>query len=113
MRLGDLDALKKEVSKVNDSYTEMSANQLGYDILRLIDNAPTVDISKEVWNKSNELLEKRLTYLGRPQGEWEYKEIANSTITGYWCSCCHIGSQRNYNFCPNCGASMVQGEKDG
>lgn len=46
----------------------------------------------------------------RPQGEWEYKEIANSTIIGYWCSCCHIGSQREYNFCPNCGADM-RGEK--
>ena len=42
----------------------------------------------------------------RPQGEWEYKEIANSTITGYWCDQCHIGSQRNYNFCPYCGADM-------
>ena len=28
-----------------------------------IDNAPTVDISKEVWNKSNELLKKRMAYL--------------------------------------------------
>ena len=42
----------------------------------------------------------------RPQGEWEYKEIENSTIIGYWCNQCHIGSQRNYNFCPYCGADM-------
>lgn len=39
------------------------------DVIDLIDNAPTVDISKEVWNKSNELLNKRLSYLERPQGE--------------------------------------------
>ena len=39
-------------------------------------------------------------------GHWEYKEIANSTITGYWCDNCHIGSSKPYDFCPNCGAKM-------
>ena len=37
-----------------------------------LDNAPTVDISKEVWNKSNELLNKRLSYLEeRPRSSLE------------------------------------------
>jgi len=108
MRLGDLDALKKEVSKVNGSYTEMSANQLGYDILRLIDNAPTVDISREVWNQSNALLEKRLTYLGRPQGEWiiDGHHIRCNKCNEYICNTDREGNKISDNFCPNCGADM-------
>ena len=39
-------------------------------------------------------------------GRWEYRNIANSTIVGYWCDNCHIGSSRTYNYCPNCGCKM-------
>lgn len=49
--------------------------------------------------------------LERPQGGWKYKEIANSTIPGYCCSCCHVGFLNKYNFCPNCGADM-RGEEE-
>ena len=42
----------------------------------------------------------------REKGEWEYKDIPNTTIKGYWCNKCHIGAERMYAFCPNCGADM-------
>ncbi len=44
-------------------------------------------------------------------GHWEYKEIANTTITGYWCNQCHIGSSKPYDYCPNCGCAM-KGESE-
>ena len=47
----------------------------------------------------------------RPQeqtGHWDCKEIPNTTMTAYWCSQCHIGSSEPYDYCPNCGAKMVE-----
>ena len=40
------------------------------------------------------------------RGKWEYREIANSSILGYWCNQCHIGTSKAYEFCPHCGARM-------
>ena len=53
---GDLinrSALRDEVQRICKTYTEMSANQLGYDILRAIDNTPVVELerSQGEWTK--------------------------------------------------------------
>ena len=101
MRLGDLDALKEDFDCVgfNDYDDYIRA-------LRIIDNAPTVDMSKEVWNQSNALLEKRLTYLKRPQGEWiELRKY------DYKCSICGQSMMDKWNYCPECGADM-RGDKE-
>ena len=47
----------------------------------------------------------------REKGEWEFKDIPNTTINGYWCNKCHIGSDRPHAFCPNCGADMRGGKE--
>ena len=81
------------------------------EILDLIDRVPVVDIDKEVWNRSNELLEKRLTYLGSSKGEW-----IDEGVNGWKCDKCGYGVLRynNTNFCPNCGVRMgMRGENDG
>ena len=43
----------------------------------------------------------------RKVGEWEKRMNIGTLI---WCSECgwmkHIGDERNYNYCPNCGAEM-------
>ena len=70
-------------------------------VFNIIDDTPTVDINKEVWNQSNTLLEKRLTYLKRPQGEWiELRKY------DYKCSICGQSMMDKWNYCPNCGADM-------
>ena len=69
MRLIDADALKQVVEQVNKTYTEMSANELGYDILGLIDNAPTVELTfEEAFQKT--VCKNKLYCPQRPQGEW-------------------------------------------
>ena len=83
------------------------------EVYSAIDNAPAVDIDKEVWNRSNELLEKRLTYLARPKGEWVKP---NRPTNGLYviCNQCQCENPLRTNFCPNCGAKMdMRGENDG
>ena len=42
------------------------------------------------------------------QGEWIYKEMK-----GQFCSVCNTQSVWKFNYCPNCGASMLkEGEAD-
>ena len=40
--------------------------------------------------------------------EWEYKEIPNTNIIGWWCSNCHMGQKLQFAYCPNCGAKMKE-----
>ena len=42
--------------------------------------------------------------------EWEYKEIPNTNIIGWWCSNCHIGQKSRTPYCPECGAKMTREE---
>lgn len=51
------------------------------DVIKAIDNSLSVDISKEVWNKSNELLKKRMAYLN--------VERRIDTESGQECNACH------------------------
>ena len=41
----------------------------------------------------------------RPHGEWKYEPTK-----GAFCSECGCHSIWNFNFCPNCGADMREGE---
>ena len=38
--------------------------------------------------------------------EWEFREILQTNIIGWWCSNCHIGEKTQSAYCPNCGAAM-------
>lgn len=51
----------------------------------------------------------------RERGRWIVPKIPHITVVGI-CSECGKMSDRNYNFCPNCGADMRpkgEGEEDG
>ena len=63
----------------------------------------------EVWNKSNELLEKRLSYLGRPKGRWVIG--GNGTTKYYCCSECGSAGDIQDKFCRECGTDMRQVEQ--
>lgn len=71
---------------------------------------PVIKMGVESMQECNEALNMAIKALEQEPrtGHWEYKEIANTTITGYWCSQCHIGSSKPYDYCPNCGAKMVE-----
>lgn len=61
----------------------------------------------DVWNEFDDCRDYDAE---RPHGEWERL----NEWFGYSCSICkyHCGTS-NYNFCPDCGASMVQKEGEG
>lgn len=111
MRLIDAEALKKALINAHINMVLTFDISTFNCVMNTIDNAPTVDISKEVWNKSNELLNKRLSYLRRTQGEWIFKHGSSDV----WCSVCDISLESNlcegikFRFCPNCGADMRKG----
>lgn len=47
------------------------------------------------------------------RGKWiEEKEDWRNQIVWVSCSECGFASGKSYNFCPDCGASMVRGEED-
>ena len=81
------------------------------DVLKLIDNAPTVsftispDYVTELQNLNKELI-KQLEETERPQGEW-----IDEGVDGWKCNKCGYGVVRynNTNFCPRCGAEIEKG----
>ena len=105
VRLIDANALYRKVKTECNPYGKPTIDfESGKKVLDIIDNAPTVDISKEVWNGSNELLNKRLSYLERPQGEWII------VSRNCWkCPYCQELTNEGKNFCSNCGAKMKGG----
>lgn len=72
-------------SEKSDDFSK-GETECACEILDMIDNAKPIDVSTYIWNKSNELTEKRMTYLGRPN------------LNEYTASL--------ENFCPNCGADL-------
>jgi len=95
MRLGDLDALRR-------SFIDNDVDDFG-----LIDKAPTFDITKNQAYDQGFITAMKL--YARPQGEWI------DTGSGQECNKCHeiqYGYDSFRHFCPNCGASMVRGEKE-
>lgn len=111
MRLIDADALG---DKVADLYTEgeeaTEADKVVNDVIDLIDNAPTVEITEEqAIDKLHEtgwlpLHDKEMTE--RPKGKW----IPQTDYDGftYW-KCSKCGKKNDYeitDFCFRCGADM-------
>lgn len=99
MRLGDLDALREEISSwgCND-YDK-------YDFIEAIDNAPTVCGNNPKWCES--CVSKGKCASTRPQGEWNYIQAGMAI-----CPFCGATPHKQYkNFCPKCGAKMLGGSK--
>ena len=84
-RLIDADYLKEQID-YNQEYVNPKLNV--YDILRIIDNAPTVE--------------------KRPKGKWRCAKQGDIPITDR-CTNCNYEMKwykNKHNYCPNCGADM-------
>lgn len=100
MRLIDADKLKKAFSKRLWFVSRLKCDETA--LINIIDNAPTVE-----W--------KDIELMGYVNGE-QITKIKQSKIEGEWledsgviaCSICHtIWLYRRTNYCPNCGAKMI------
>lgn len=75
------------------------------DIVNCIDNAPTVDITKNQAYDKGFITAMKL--YSRPQGKWNYIQAGMCV-----CPFCGADPHRVYkNYCPKCGADM-QGEEE-
>lgn len=81
-----------------------------FEILDIIDNAPTVNPFERIGTICNENCG-----VYRPHGKWIKQEW------GYVCSVCGVSNDYAYDnnihkftdyFCPNCGAKMEGGEEE-
>ena len=102
---GDLisrEALKKTIK--DSDIIHCFANLWYADILKEIDNAPTV--AKDYDTGYQDGLEDGLNDI-RPQGEW----LENGCVGGFVCSNCNGGYNTlpKTKYCPLCGAQMVGG----
>lgn len=86
MRLGDLDALRKNMEFI--CMGVMAGTEPYNAPLTEIDNAPTVTSKQGEWINTSPYDDK---------GE---------------CSLCCYVSKKYYNFCPNCGVKMQKGETE-
>lgn len=109
MRLGDLDALLKEVRENKELYEREKVYLEG-----LLLNAPTVEPEKA---KESEIIKAytkgfdtgvETVKNGRPQGEWIFHKDYNESCR-YGCNQCGNLNNTPGNFCPNCGARMQKG----
>lgn len=82
--------LRAEVQRINQTYTEMSANQLGYDILRAIDTILAVELgrSQDEWIPASERLpEENICDDGYHEpSKWVLVQARNGHMytTRYW-----------------------------
>ena len=106
MRLIDADKL------INLPFERLIHTDYGETAVPLeeIDNAPTVEVSYLTNCANCERVEK--IRAKRPQGKWLDVYV---THIAYECSCCHrqMPICDFFNFCPNCGAQMEKGDKEG
>ena len=135
MRLGDLDALKKEFIK--EFYMALGQGEDSFDVIgtmaKVIDNAPTVDFEKlgkslncqirasygscddcELSCPRNELI--KLLGLKRPKGEWvveknQFGDILHCSICGARPRRSEYGYDLHDKFCNECGADMRKVEE--
>jgi rubrerythrin len=89
MRLIDADALKKELYTI-----ESGTATVGYTC-HIINRAPTIEAAPVV------------------RGEW----VPNTDTEGYFFYTCPVcgyeNNDREYPYCPNCGAKMADGRANG
>ena len=72
--------------------------------LRIIDNAPSVEVGYLTNCANCERVEK--IRAKRPQGEWISQDYDDLKISDYRCNQCGHYQDDITNFCPNCGADM-------
>lgn len=115
MRLIDADALRAEYQAIldrGDMFCE-------YDIIGMVDNAPTVEGEIEILTKEAYSDLCLRASRERPHGEWF---ITDSYPHRVYCNkCFKTYAQENWevwkegslprNFCPNCGADMGGGRE--
>lgn len=102
MRLINADGLEEPFAKVMykalNSTVGWSLGRMYEECRKVIDRAPTVEVETI------------------RHGQWVATGDANGFALWDSCSVCGYGlsainSGRNYNFCPNCGAKMKQGDE--
>ena len=94
-RLIDADALRKVLC---EDY-EAREHYIGEKMLEAIDNAPTVDLTKNQAYDKGFITAMKL--YSRPKGEWVLNKDENPE-----CPFCHHSFTCWGNFCSNCGADM-------
>jgi len=111
MRLIDADKLKEAIMMKED-VSEETWDELYDSVLDEIDNAPTVEVGYLTNCANCERVEK--IRAKRPHGKWisqfDYSKQHNTVPSGYgnfwWCNKCGSSTEKQSNFCPNCGADM-------
>ena len=80
-------------------------------IKEIIDNAPTVDLTKNQAYDKGFITAMKL--YARPKGKWHYFDEYLNGGTFYITECpfCHLRVLEITNFCPDCGADM-RGDKE-
>lgn len=124
IRLIDANALKEDLKQyfTDGVLAGVSAKLTFNQILCDIDNAPTISPSPIICNITEEDIKKFKTIWQmatsnglfavneeKPQGEWintRPPEMSDNIV----CSLCGYDSIASFNYCPNCGAEMKEGE---
>lgn len=117
------DLISREVLKLTIENFQIFNPKLSvYDVLKIIDNAPTVEpkfkpIAEVKFDKEQlqEIVDKTkaevLASIERPHGEWiKNAEEWQRIDPPYFCSECGHANLRKTPFCEMCGADMRGGE---
>ena len=114
MRIIDADALRAEYQAIidrGDMFCE-------YDIIGMLDNAPTIDPQIELIVARSQGYECGFAEgyeegfakgKERPTGHWIIEECSLGKT--YYCSECYAHPEVCFDFCPYCGADMRKGGK--
>lgn len=97
---------RRELKNVLFDFIEPNGFIYATNLVKAIDNAPTIPLSDFKDGYKQAILDGKTNY-SRPQGEW----IFGSTLGHGWmkCSNCCVsqsGQTSCWSYCPNCGAEM-------
>ena len=106
------DLISRSALKIVIEQNQLANAKLStYDVLKIIDNTPTVPLPdfKEGYKQA---IRDGKTNFSRPQGKW-----IKTVMFGEKClECDQCGkvdfNMRHYKFCPDCGAKMEEAEDD-